>query len=119
MVALLKMPQPFKDTFKMDPRERRMFVRKETHGRVEGKRLDHSVPARQTPHISLSLSDLSFGGLAAISDQPMNAGERVAVFFPPQGAARGWDAYGRIVRCDPGHFGYRVGIEFDPLPLAA
>ena len=53
------------------------------------------------PHVSLSLRDLSFGGLSAMSEQPMEAGERVAVFFPPQGGIRGWDAYGRIIRCDP------------------
>ncbi len=119
MVALLKMPAPFKDTFKMDPRERRMFVRKETHGRLEGKRMDHSIPARQSPHVSLALRDLSLGGMAAISDQPLNAGERVTVFFPPQGVNRGWDAFGRVIRCDQGHFGYRIALEFDPIPMAA
>ena len=115
MVALLKMPSPFK----LDPSERRMFERKEIHARVEGKRLDHAIPARQQPHISLSLRDLSFGGLAAISEQPLGAGERIAIFFPPQGSNRGWDAFGRVIRCDPGNFGYRIAVEFDPLPAAA
>ena len=115
MVALLKMPSPFK----IDPSERRMFARKDIQARVQGKRLDHTIPALQEPHVSLSLRDLSLGGLSAISTQPMEAGERVAVFFPPQGANRGWDAYGRIIRCDPSHFGFRVAVEFDPIPLAA
>ncbi len=115
MVALLKMPSPFK----IDPAERRMFTRKDIQARVQGKRLDHTLPALQEPHVSLSLRDLSLGGLSAISTQPMEAGERVAVFFPPQGANRGWDAYGRIIRCDPSHFGFRVAVEFDPIPLAA
>ena len=35
-----------------------------------------------------------------------------------QGINRGWDAYGRIVRCDPSTFGYRVAVEFDALPAA-
>src|SRR5260221_355919 len=115
MVALLKMPSPFK----IDPAERRLFTRKEIHARVEGKRLDHTIPARQQPHVSLALRDLSLGGLSALSEQPLEAGERVAVFFPPRGANKGWDAYGRILRCDPGHFGYRVAVEFDPIPMAA
>ena len=115
MVAQLKIPA----SFKLDPSERRNFTRKEIHARVEGKRLDHSIPARHQPHVSLALRDLSLGGLSAISEQPLGAGERVAVFFPPQGINRGWDAYGRIIRCDPSHFGYRVAVEFDPIPAAA
>ena len=115
MVAVLKMPS----SFKIDPAERRVFNRKEIQARVQGKRLDHTLPALQQPHVSLALQDLSLGGLSAISTQPMAAGERLAVFFPPQGASRGWDAYGRIIRCDASHFGYRVAVEFDPVPLAA
>ena len=114
MVALLKMPAPF-----LKPDERRNFPRKDIQARVEGKRLDHSIPARQQPHVSLSLRDLSLGGLSAISEMPLGAGERVAVFFPPQGPSRGWDAYGRVIRCDPSSLGFRIAVEFDPLPMAA
>jgi hypothetical protein len=115
MVALLKMPTPFK----IDPAERRIFERKEIEARVEGRRLDHSVPARQQPHLRLSLRDLSLGGLAANSEQPLACGERVAVFFPPSSGSRGWDAFGRVIRCDPSHIGYRIAVEFDPMPQAA
>jgi hypothetical protein len=114
MVALLKMPNPF-----AIGAERRNFVRREIHARIESRRLDHSIPARQVPQVSLALRDLSLGGLSAISDLPLGCGERVAVFFPPQGSNRGWDAYGRILRCDPGAVGYRVAVEFDPMPMAA
>ena len=115
MVAVLKMPS----AFALKPDERRNFVRKEIQARVQGKRLDHSIPARQQPHVSLSLRDLSLGGLSAISDQPLERGERVAVFFPPEGTRRGWDACGRILRCLPSSFGFQVAVEFDPLPAAA
>jgi len=115
MVALLKMPS----AFKIDPAERRLFARKEVHARVESRRLDHSIPARQQPQVSLALNDLSVGGLSAIANLPIEAGERIAVFFPPQGSNRGWDAYGRVIRCDPSHFGFRVAVEFDPIPAAA
>jgi hypothetical protein len=49
----------------------------------------------------------------------MNRGERLGVFFPPQGTQRGWDAYGKVLRCEPSAIGYRLAVEFDPLPLAA
>lgn len=98
--------------------ERRLFPRKEVHARVEGVRRDHSIAARRQPHVNLALRDLSVGGLSAISGIPLELGERVAVFFPPQGIRRGWDAYGRVLRCEPGALGYRVAVEFDPLPAA-
>jgi hypothetical protein len=116
MVAVKETTQ---SSYKIDPSNRRMFERREIQARVQGTRLDHSIPARQQPHVSLALRDLSIGGLSAISIQPLEAGERVAVFFPPQGINRGWDAYGKIIRCDPSHFGYRVAVEFDPIAKAA
>lgn len=99
--------------------ERRIFPRKEVQGHIQGKRLDHTISARREPFLSFSLRDLSMGGLSAISQSPIQRGERVSVFFPPQGVHRGWDALGRVIRCDPGGFGYRVAVEFDPMPLAA
>jgi len=99
--------------------ERRMFPRKECNLRVEGRRLDHSIAARQMPHLSFSLRDVSLGGLAAHTSMPVARGERINVFFPPEGAARGWDAYGRVIRCEPSPAGgYRVAVAFDPLPAA-
>jgi hypothetical protein len=99
--------------------ERRMFPRKECNMRVEGRRLDHSIEARQMPQLSLSLRDVSLGGLAAHTSMPVSRGERINVFFPPEGPARGWDAYGRVIRCDPSPAGgYRVAVAFDPLPAA-
>src|ERR1700761_8355212 len=105
MVALLKMPDRFTA---QSAAERRMFPRKEIHLQVEGRRLDHSVEARQEPRLSLALRDLSMGGLSAISPKALAAGERVNVFFPPRGPQRGWDASGHIIRCDPSAMGYRI-----------
>src|SRR5690349_6110098 len=99
--------------------ERRIFPRKEVKALVEGVRCDHSVPALQQPQLTLALRDLSLGGLSAISDTPVNPGERLAVYFPPQGTRGGWDASGRVVRCAPSGMGYRVAVEFDALPAAA
>ena len=98
---------------------RRLFQRREMRTRVEGRRLDHSIEARQQSHLSLALRDLSLGGLSAISQTPVQRGERLSVFFPPQGAQRGWDAYGKVLRCELSSAGYRLAVEFDPLPMAA
>jgi hypothetical protein len=99
--------------------ERRVFPRKQIDARVQGKRLDHSIHARREPFLNLSLRDESVGALAAVSQSAVAPGERVSVFFPPMGTKRGWDACGRVIRCDPGTFGYRIAVEFEAIPLAA
>ncbi len=116
MTATLTMP-----TLKItdDGAERRIFPRKEAHGHIQGRRLDHTLPARREPILNLALSDLSLGGLSAISQTAVSKGERVTVYFPPQGVHRGWDALGRVIRCQPSSFGYRIAVEFDPTSLAA
>jgi hypothetical protein len=132
MVALLKMPRklspattaPRANDFDSHAQaeslkhERRAFPRKEIHARIEGRRMDHALCVYKHPSVSLALRDLSVGGLSAISDTPLQRGERVTVFFPPQGIRRGWDAYGRVIRCEPSALGYRVAVEFDALPAA-
>jgi hypothetical protein len=115
MVAVLHMPRRIESS---TVAERRMFPRKVVHTRVDSVRLDHTIQARRQPQVSLALRDLSVGGISAISQTPLEHGERLTVFFPPQGASRGWDAYGRVIRCEPSGMGYRVAVEFDPLPAA-
>jgi len=119
MVALMNPPSQSTMSITGSGAERRMFPRKEVNVRVEGKRLDHSIEARQQPQLSFMLRDVSLGGLAGMSNTPIGRGERITVFFPPEGPARGWDAYGRIIRCEPSHAGgWRVAVAFDPLPAA-
>ena len=126
MVALLKMPaalpaDPWSATNSgaKDPwADRRVFPRKEVHAQVQGRRLDHTIEARQEPRLSLQLRDLSLGGLSALSDRPLSKGEHINFSFPAQGTLRGWDAFGRVLRCDASGMGYRVAVEFDPLPAA-
>ena len=122
MVALLNTPNlritPAVET-EGGGAERRVFPRKEVHGHVESRRVDHTVEAQRNPRLSLTLRDLSLGGLAAISDVPLESGETLSVFFPPHGSNRGWDAHGRVIRCNWTGNGYRIAVEFDPLPKAA
>jgi hypothetical protein len=98
--------------------ERRMFPRKEVNGCIQSQRLDNTLEALREPRLSLHLRDLSLGGLSALSPTQVKRGERISVFFPPQGPARGWDAYGRVIRCEPSSMGFRIALAFDPLPAA-
>ena len=98
--------------------ERRVFPRKEVQATVEGVRLDHSLAALKRPVLKMSLRDVSAGGLCALSETAIAAGERVTISVPRSGMFGGWDAYGRVIRCSPSGMGYRVAIEFDRLPAA-
>ena len=116
MVALLKMPRPL---VALGDQEKRIFPRKEVHAAVQAARKDHTVEARRDPHLTLTLRDLSLGGMSAISPTPLNNGERLQVHFPRLGTVGGWDAMGYVLRCNPSAMGYRIAVEFDPLPVAA
>ena len=117
MVASLKMPTRLSAA---KGSERRIFPRTEVHSAIEGRRMDHTIEARRQPRMMLSLRDVSLGGISAMSDAPLNQGESLAVTFPGGGgAAHAWDATGRVIRCDASSFGYRIAVEFDPLPAAA
>jgi hypothetical protein len=117
MVAMLKVPT-FEYLSEEGVNERRMFQRKETSGAAQGRRIDHTVSARQNPRLMLDLRDLSVGGLSAIADRPLQRGERLGVFVESRGLKPGWDAFGHVVRCEPSAMGYRIAIEFDSLPAA-
>jgi hypothetical protein len=68
--------------------------------------------------MTLHLRDVSVGGLSAISPTELQEGEQLAVFVPRNGIQGGWDAIGRVVRCEPSTMGYRVAMEFASLPAA-
>jgi hypothetical protein len=127
MVALLQTPPRMAIAGSIQPAkqgaERRAFPRNELHGRIESKRMDHTLPALRQPHLEMALRDLSIGGLSALSPAPLMRGERISVSFPAQSASgrlhAGWDAAGRVVRCEPSGLGYRVALEFDAMPAAA
>src|SRR3954454_23513806 len=115
MVALLRNPS---EMTLAPSAERRMFTRTESRGSAHVRRLDHSLPALRVPRLDLSLRDISIGGCAANTETPLLRGERVAISFPSKGFGGGWDAVGRVIRCEPSSFGYRVAVEFESLPAA-
>jgi hypothetical protein len=114
MIALLKLTESIGGR----GRERRVFPRKELVADVQGRRLDNTLPALRQPVLTMSLRDVSAGGLCALSETPLAAGERLTVSMPGRGVFGGWDAYGRVIRCAPSGVGYRVAVEFDCLPAA-
>ena len=115
MVALVKMPR----SYSVAADERRIFPRKEIHADIQAMRIDHTIAARRDPRVTMALRDLSLGGMSAISPTPLSSGEKLTVVFPPFGANGGWDANGRVIRCMPSALGYRIAVEFDPIPMAA
>lgn len=116
MVALMREPET--QAIRLRPENRRMFPRTPAQGQAQGHRLDHSLNALRRPCLRLELRDLSLGGVSAMSDQPLERGERLNVMFPQMSMRPAWDAYGRVIRCDPSATGWRVAVAFDPLPAA-
>ena len=98
--------------------DRRVFPRQRMNLHVSGRRIDHTVQARRDPCLNLSVRDVSVGGMCATSQTPVRVGEHIAVFFPPEGFSRGWDAYGRVLRVEAEKMGYRIAVSFDRLPAA-
>jgi hypothetical protein len=85
---------------------------------VDTHRADNTLESRRDPNLTLYVRDLSLGGMSAISPFPLQEGERLSVHFPRAGTMGGWDAIGRVLRCVQSALGYRVAVEFDPLPAA-
>ena len=68
---------------------------------------------------SLDLQDISNSGLCALSGEPVEVNSRITVFFQPHGPEGGYDAAGRVVRCQAMAEGYEIGIRFDSQAAAA
>jgi hypothetical protein len=116
MVALLDRPRRIRTEEPVSIRLRPN--RREAEERIEARRLDHTLPARRQPRLSLTLHRTMDGGLSATSSVPLCSGERLSLFMPAHPACRQWGALGHVVRCEPARDGYRIAIAFDSLPAA-
>src|SRR5579863_1787782 len=79
MVALLKMPRPFRGPAQVD---RRLFPRREVHAQLRAAKVDPGAPgldALRNANLTLYLRDLSLGGMSAISPTPLQQGERLSL----------------------------------------
>jgi hypothetical protein len=72
----------------------------------------HDQP-RQKRISSIQLKDMSDAGVGALADEPIDAGTRLALFFPPHGNAPGFDLYGTVVRCQRAGARHVIGIALD------
>ena len=61
---------------------------------------------------SIELLNISDTGLGAVSDEAMELGSDLTVFFPPHGPERGFDLSGHVVRCRQRDDSlYEIGIK--------
>ncbi len=97
--------------------ERRRSKRTRVRLRAEARRMDNTVTAQRTPKFSLTVLDISDGGVSATSRQPVEAGERLAITLPPEsGSTR--KIFGRVIRCTARKDGWYLAIRFDYIPAA-
>lgn len=118
MVALVRQPVDGRSEVE-EANDRRIFSRRKIRASAECRRLDHSLPALRQPRLTLDVRDVSLNGVSALCDVPLMRGEHLGIRFSPETGLPGWGTVGRVVRCEPsGLGGYRVALEFDPLPAA-
>lgn len=97
--------------------ERRQHKRTRTRMRAEARRLDNTLAAQRAPKFALTVLDVSEGGIAATSRQPVQDGERLLIVMPPEaGVTR--RVFGRVIRCSARKDGWHLAIQFDFIPAA-
>lgn len=89
--------------------ERRLFPRRPIYGSINGLVTSNHQP------IQLELRDWSVSGVGGYTNRMIHRGASVTLSFPPDGFKKGFNARGKVVRCEPSATGYRIGIQFDHL----
>jgi hypothetical protein len=90
--------------------ERRRAPRHSAAGRVTAVQ-QPADPATQNAKIcSLRLLNISDTGLGALSDEAVDTGSVLTVYFPSHGADAGFDLFGQVVRCVRRETGHEIGI---------
>jgi hypothetical protein len=97
--------------------ERRRHARRRLRVDAEARRLDNTLAAQRSPRMTLSILDVSEGGISAMSKSPVLAGERLAVLMPP-GSGLPSRIFGKVVRCEPRADRWFLAIRFDSIPAA-
>jgi hypothetical protein len=98
--------------------ERRRNQRIKLRIRTEARRMDNSLHAQRNPKLSLTIIDVSEGGLSAISRSPVEAGERLLILFPDDCAPIGGRVFGKVIRCKATAEGWKLAMRFDITPAA-
>ena len=85
---------------------------------IDARRLDHTLAARREPRARFTIHHFDCDSATATSDLPLLYGEHMMLRFPATGRRPAWNAFGRVVSCHPDETGYRITIDFAPLPAA-
>ena len=96
--------------------ERRRTSRYVIAGRVTAVQQPPDTEEHRNRICSLELMNMSDSGMGVISSEPIAVDSSITVFFPPHGPERGFDLYGRVVRCLPcveDRQGHMVGIRLE------
>ena len=106
----LRRPDQDTDAYRL---ERRMTLRHSLAGRVTAVQTHDQTDGQLSRICSLQLLNISDSGLGALSEEPVEPGSSVAVFFPPHGPERGFDLVGQVVRCVARENGHEIGIRLE------
>lgn len=108
-VKLADVDDAQEDVFRL---ERRHSVRHHAAGRVTALSKGVELNTHTNRICALQLVDISDHGLGAITQEPLEIGSQISIFFPSHGADWGFDLHGQIVRCVHREQGHEVGIRF-------
>ncbi len=97
------------DVYRM---ERRNAIRHSLSARVTAVRKEYDSDGPRNQIWSRQLVNISDTGLGALIQEPLEPGSHLAIYFPPHGPDRGFDLFGRVVRCIPRDTGHEIGVQF-------
>ena len=106
----LMRPDPEADAYRL---ERRTTLRHSISGRVTAVQTHDRTDGELSRICSLQLLNISDAGLGALSEDPVEPGSAIAVFFPPHGPEHGFDMVGKVVRCVSRESGHEIGIRLE------
>ena len=92
------------------PMERRRYPRTHLQMVLHGIRLD---PDGDDVVNMLQMTDISRGGMGAVSDRAFYPGQRLVMCLPLTTGGARRNVYAMVVRCRQDKEGYRVGLAFD------
>ena len=94
--------------------ERRRDPRRRARGQVTAvirqPDAEQDAPAKM---LTFELIDISDSGIGLASQEPVDVGSRITVFFPPHGAEPGFDLTGEIVRCNSKDNQHTLGVALE------
>jgi hypothetical protein len=106
----LQRPDAESDAYRL---ERRIAQRHSIAGRVTAVQTHEQADGQLSRICSLQLMNISDTGLGALSEESIEPGSSLAVFFPPHGPERGIDLVGQVVRCVARENGHEIGIRLE------